>query len=69
MQFVPVVWFCSNQGTVTATNIWVVKWLPREVVDGPFLETFQARRNGAMSNLMWLKMFLLIAGGVGLVEL
>jgi len=36
--------------------------LPREVVDAPSLETFKARLDGALSNLMWLKMSLLIAG-------
>jgi len=35
--------------------------LPREVVDAPSLETFKARLNGALSNLM-LKKFLLMAG-------
>jgi len=36
--------------------------LPREVVDAPSLETFQARLDGALSNLIQLKMSLLIAG-------
>jgi len=36
--------------------------LPREVVDGPSLEAFQVRLDGALSNLMELKMSLLIAG-------
>jgi len=40
--------------------------LPREVVGAPSLETFQARLCGALSNLIWLKMSLLIAGGLGL---
>jgi len=47
-------------------NSRVVKpWqrLPREVVDAPFLETFQARLDGALSNLIWLKMSLFMAGG------
>ena len=42
-------------------TIRVVKpWpgLPREVVDAPSLETFQARLDGALSNLVWLKMAL-----------
>jgi len=37
--------------------------LPREVVDVPFLGTFQARLDGDLSNLIWLKMSLLTAGG------
>jgi len=36
--------------------------LPREVVDAPSLETFKARLDGALSNLIQLKMFLLTAG-------
>jgi len=39
--------------------------LPREVVDAPSLETFQARLDGALSNLVWLKMSLLMAEGLG----
>jgi len=38
--------------------------LPREVVDAPSLETFKARLDGALSNLMWLKMSQLVAGGL-----
>jgi len=37
--------------------------LLREVVDAPSLETFQARLDGALSNLIWWKMSLLTAGG------
>ncbi|KAK4823021.1 hypothetical protein QYF61_024823 [Mycteria americana] len=37
--------------------------LPREVVDAPSLETFNVRLDGALSNLIQLKMSLLIAGG------
>ena len=37
--------------------------LPREVVDAPSLETFQARLDGALSNLTQVKMSLLTAGG------
>jgi len=36
--------------------------LVREVVETPFLETFQVRLDGALSNLVWLKMSLLTAG-------
>ncbi|KAK4823425.1 hypothetical protein QYF61_001880 [Mycteria americana] len=45
----------------------VVKYwnrLPREVVDTPSLETFKVRLDGALSNLIWLQLSLLIAGGV-----
>ena len=38
--------------------------LPREVVDAPSLGTFQVRLDGAWSNLIELKMSLLIAGGL-----
>ena len=37
--------------------------LPREVVEAPSLETFQARLDGALSNLIQLKMSLITAGG------
>jgi len=36
--------------------------LPIEVVDAPSLETFKVRLDGALSNLIYLKMSLLIAG-------
>jgi len=39
--------------------------LPREMVEGPSLETFKARLDGALSNLVWLKMSPLTAGGLG----
>jgi len=42
---------------------------PREVVDAPALETLKVRLDGALSNLVWLKMSLLIAGGGGLDDL
>ncbi|GAB0181899.1 hypothetical protein GRJ2_000655200 [Grus japonensis] len=42
-------------------------WLPREVVDAPSLETFKVRLDGALSNLIYLKMSLFIAGGLDLV--
>ena len=43
----------------------VRRWcrLPREVVDAPSLETLKVRLDGALSNLVWLKMSLIIAGG------
>jgi len=37
--------------------------LPRAVVEAPSLDTFQARLDGALSNLVWLEMSLLTAGG------
>jgi len=37
--------------------------LPREVVDAPSLETFKARLD--LSSLVFLKMSLLAAGGLG----
>jgi len=39
--------------------------LPREVVEAPFLETFKARLDGGLSNLVWLVMSLLTGGGLG----
>ena len=36
--------------------------LPREMVDAPSLETFKARLDRALSNLIYLKMSLLTAG-------
>jgi len=36
--------------------------LPREVVDAPSLETFKARLGRALSNLIYLKTSLLVAG-------
>jgi len=38
--------------------------LPREVVDAPSLETFKLRLDRALCNFIWLKMSLLIAGGL-----
>jgi len=49
-------------------TIRVVKhWnrLPREAVAAPSLETFQARLDRALSNLVWSKMSLLTVGGLG----
>jgi len=39
--------------------------LPREVLDAPSLETFTVRLDGALSNVICLKMSLLTAVGVG----
>jgi len=38
--------------------------LPNEVVDAPSLETFKSRLDGAVSNLIWLKKSLPVAGGL-----
>jgi len=38
--------------------------LPREAVAAPSLEVFKARLDGALSNLVWWKMSLLMAGGL-----
>jgi len=38
--------------------------LPREAVAAPSLALFKARLDGALSNLVWWKMSLLLAGGV-----
>jgi len=43
--------------------------LPREVVDAPSLETFMVRLDSAQSNLIRLKMSLLIARGLELDDL
>jgi len=40
--------------------------LPGEVVNAPSLETLKARLDGALSNLVWLKVTLLPAGGLEL---
>jgi len=40
------------------------KGLPREVVEAPSLATFKARLDRALSNVVWLKMSLLTAGGL-----
>jgi len=39
--------------------------LPRELVDAPSLETFKVGLDGALRNLIELKMSLLIAEGLG----
>lgn len=39
--------------------------MPREAVDAPSLDTFQARLGKAVSSLVWLKMSQLIAGRLG----
>jgi len=44
----------------------VRRWhrLPRETVAAPSLEVFKARLDGALSNLVWWKMSLPMAGGL-----
>jgi len=37
---------------------------PREAVDASSLEVFKARLDGALSNLVWWKVSLLMAGGL-----
>ena len=37
--------------------------LPNEAVDAPSLETFKARLDGAVSNLVWREVSLPTAGG------
>jgi len=37
---------------------------PREVVDASSLEVFKARSDGTLSNLVWWKVSLPMAGGV-----
>jgi len=49
--------------TMRVVKHW--KRLPREVADAPSLENFKARLDGALSNLVWLKISLLTAGGLG----
>jgi len=40
--------------------------LPRGAVAAPSLAVFKARLDGALSNLVWWKVFLAMAGGLGL---
>jgi len=40
--------------------------LPREAVAAPSLAVFKGRLDGALSNLVWWKMSLLMAGGLEL---
>jgi len=53
----------KNFFTVRPVKHW--HWLPREVVDVPSLETFKVSLDRPLSNLIWLKMSLLIAKGWG----
>jgi len=43
--------------------------LPSEAVDAPSLEAFKARLDGALSNLVYWEVSLLIAGGLELDDL
>jgi len=47
----------------------VTHWnrLPKEVVDAPSLETFQARVDVALGSLLWWLATLLIAGGLMMI--
>jgi len=49
--------------TIRVVKLW--SRLPREVVEAPSLETFKTRLDGALSNLVWLKMSLLTVGVLG----
>ena len=53
------------------TNRVVRHWhrFPREVVNAPSLAVFKARLDGALSNLVWWKVSLPMAGGVELGDL
>jgi len=53
----------KNFFTMRVVKHWSM--LPREVVEAPCLETFKVRLDGALSNLVWLKMSLLTAEGLG----
>jgi len=46
--------------TVRVVKHW--NRLPREMIGAPSLETFKVRLDGALSNLSYLKMPLIIAG-------
>jgi len=48
--------------TVSVVKHW--NRLPREVVDAPSLEALKIRLDGALNNLILLKMSLLVAGGL-----
>ena len=43
--------------------------LPRAVVGAPSLEVFKAKLDGTLSNLVWWKVSLPMAGGLGLDDL
>jgi len=49
----------------------VKRWqrLPREAVAAPSLAVFKARLDGTLSNLIWWKVSLLMAGGMELAGL
>jgi len=53
--------------TVRAVRHW--HRLPREAVAAPSLAVFKARLNVALSNLVWWKVFLPMAGGLELGDL
>jgi len=59
-------WFGTINPIPAKPRTAVKHWhrVPREVVDAPSLDTFKARLDGALSNLIWLKMSLLTAGGL-----
>jgi len=47
---------------VRVVRLWLR--LPGEAVAAPSLAVFKARLDGALSNLVWWKMSLLMAGGL-----
>jgi len=49
--------------TMRVVKHW--KGLPREAVEAPSLEMFQARLDRALRDLVWLQLSLLTAGGLG----
>jgi len=53
--------------TVRVVSHW--HRLPREAVAAPSLEVFKARLDRALSNLVWWKVSLLLAGGLELDDL
>jgi len=53
----------KNFFTMRMVKHW--KRLPREAVDAPSLETLKVRLDGALSNLIRLKISVVTAGGLG----
>jgi len=53
--------------TVRVVRCW--SRFPRDIVDAPSLEVFKARLNWTLSNQVWWKIFLPMAGGLELDDL
>jgi len=67
--FVHVIIFYYRKERKKFLTLRVLKpWnrLPREAVDAPSPAVFNARLNGTLSNLVWWKASLPMAGGLGL---